>query len=510
MNKIVILGHRSSGYQKIEEVLYKKGMAHAIKSKINMLSPQEIVKILSKSHNIAYGSFVDEVKIFEFEEIQPIWNNLFADLMIGNINSKTWGWADPNILPFINYLKKIDNNILFVLAFQSPKYCFKDLTISNEIEFNNKLNEWYNYNKTILDFYLNNSERAILINCEKINLLANKITNGEGLVDFNGDIKKDLFFLGEKDLKIKNLSILDESIDLNDDFLLEKLIFSKLKVKQLYQDLQDLIGVSTLEKVNNEISEFDLWKKIEDQKIKIKEKDQEIKKIQEIIVEKEELLKIKIAENENYNDKFIDLKKNFWKVEGLSKWQEKKINELKLESLSKNEELKKLKEKNEEEKKLHNDNPILKNQNDNSKMEILGNLLNLQEELEKQYITTDSNNLEPQKNNIISASDRIKKQLPYRLGAVIIKDYKNPSKLVGLPISIAKIILEDNISKEYDDSLSGISNYDEREDIERVKNHLSYRIGSKILEQKKNFIDWIKLPIDLKKEINEFNKESKR
>ena len=514
MNKIVILGHNSSNYEEVEEVLYKKGMARAFKSAVNSLSPQEIVKVLAKSHKITFTDSSKEIKLVKTSEIQPIWSGLFADLMIANIDSKVWGWADPNILPFINYLKEIDHNVLFVLVYRCPKFLFESSSILDEKEFLNTLYDWYFYNKSLLDFYLNNRERAILINSENFKFVNKNLDEGNALIDYNGDINKSLFLIDGDTISIED----SKNFDAINDILLRNIIFKYEDILNLYENLQKQLGLSVststqLDKLK--INEFETWKSFEMQNNKLKKKEKEYINLSNKLDLSQKELEIRNNEKKNTENQLGELKKNFWKIDGLSKWQEKRIDELKDEKHKEHELVIKLKKEIEELKKnIKIETSISENKSSSNiggNMEMLKNLLNLQEELERQYINKNNEDFNlPQIHMLKGAGLRFKQQLPYKLGSMIIHNVKSPKRFLKLPFSIVKLFVEENIRKEIDQSLPDLSEYDDKHEIEKIKNHLSYRLGSKILERRKTFIEWIKLPIELKNQINDFNQESKR
>lgn len=513
MNKIVILGHKSSGFEKVEEVLYKKGMVKAVKSAVNSLSPQDIVNVLAKSHKTTISTFEKGASLIKTSDIQPIWGGLFADLMIANIDSKIWGWADPNILPFVNYLKDIDHNIFFVLVYRSPKFIFESAIISSDKDFSDLLNDWYLYNKYLLDFYINNKDRAILLNSESISHNFSEDNDKDQLIDYNGNINKSFFLIDNinNDL-IKN----DENsnkFDLVNEILLNKIIFDKSNIRGLYGSLQEQLGLYVSDEINKtKISDYDLWYAFKKQYDDLKAQKNQIIGLNNKFNISQNELKIKNEEKITIENQFSELKKSFWKVEGLSKWQEKRINELKNEKNKEHDlakkfqkEIEEIKNKTESKKELSLETAP---KNNNEKMEMLKNLLNLQEELEKTYISTNVSFDNVSASGLMGASTRFKKQLPYKLGSTIINDTKSPKKILKLPFSIFKLLIEEDVRKEIEHNLPDLATYDDKHEIEKVKNHLSYKLGSKILEKRKTLTEWIKLPIDLKKQIDEFKKDS--
>ncbi|NDJ26630.1 hypothetical protein DMB95_01475 [Campylobacter sp. MIT 12-8780] len=97
------------------------------------------------------------------------------------------------------------------------------------------------------------------------------------------------------------------------------------------------------------------------------------------------------------------------------------------------------------------------------------------------------------------AVQRIKDQLSYRLGSTLIKTAKNPIKCIILPYSLIKTINEyQRYKKQNSIPLPPLETYADYEEALKVKNHLSYKIGSLILNtHKKGIIGYISLPFAL-------------
>lgn len=104
------------------------------------------------------------------------------------------------------------------------------------------------------------------------------------------------------------------------------------------------------------------------------------------------------------------------------------------------------------------------------------------------------------------ARHRIERELPYRLGDIIIKNSSNPKNLAKLPLLIFK---EHKLfSQETKNmNLPPLETYKDAAEAERIKQHLTYKVGSVIAETIEIPKNIFKLPFKIAKEIYFFKKE---
>ncbi|MEM5432670.1 hypothetical protein [Cupriavidus oxalaticus] len=170
MNKIVIVGHPTSEYQDVEALLIKCGMAPALTSRREGLTPAEISSMLLKAHPCPDRTALESVRSLPQVEAGPIWHGMALDLMLGNIEQKLWGWADPHALQLLDYWKNLDPNIAFVLVYDSPESLLAQ-SIESENDFNSLeeiVAEWCAYNEALLHFFYRNAERSLLVQAQQV------------------------------------------------------------------------------------------------------------------------------------------------------------------------------------------------------------------------------------------------------------------------------------------------------------------------------------------------------
>lgn len=115
-----------------------------------------------------------------YAQVSPgkVWQALSVELMLANMETESWGWADPKNVYFLDYWRDFDPRFHFVLVYSSPEQVLARLLERGPVEpgaAEAALAEWRAYNEEMLRFYNANPGRSILVNAEVI---------GEGPVDF--------------------------------------------------------------------------------------------------------------------------------------------------------------------------------------------------------------------------------------------------------------------------------------------------------------------------------------
>lgn len=140
---------------------------------------------------------------------------------------------------------------------------------------------------------------------------------------------------------------------------------------------------------------------------------------------------------------------------------------------------------------------------------LISQLHQVQEELERYYLENQKlkaeQNKEPPKPVYYGAAERVKEDLPYRLGATMVNHSKSAKDLAVLPLALAKEYREFNKNKP-SDNLPDLAQYQDADEAEKVKKHLSYRLGKTLVDgvKSKKVLD---LPVKLGREIVGFNKK---
>ena len=143
---------------------------------------------------------------------------------------------------------------------------------------------------------------------------------------------------------------------------------------------------------------------------------------------------------------------------------------------------------------------------------LLRQLHQVQEELERYYLENKklkSNNHLPQSKKYYGAADLVKQELPYRLGATMIEKSRTLRGWLHMPFALNAEIKR---FKQYQEILANkkmtpIEQYSDAHEAEHVKQHLSYRLGIRMIANSKTLGGWISMPWVLLEEVKIFRKE---
>lgn len=143
----------------------------------------------------------------------------------------------------------------------------------------------------------------------------------------------------------------------------------------------------------------------------------------------------------------------------------------------------------------------------------------VQEELERYYIENqklkaggvvhqEKTAAKSKTKPLYGAADRIKRQLSYRLGAVMIEKSRSFGGWLSMPFALreeTKRFRQEQAARK-GKKLPPIASYRDAYEAERVKQHLSYRLGSTMLEHAKSFTGWFTMPAALYAQVKQFRK----
>ena len=166
----VTCGDQNSGFALAQKVLSRAGVADAEKSREHGLLPAELTRRICDAYK------VDPNESGQFAQLAPgqIWQALTVDMALANLEQPVWGWSDPNSIHLLEFWRDFDPAFQFVLVYASPEYA-----LAQQLEkhvgadpddgwMEAALAGWSAYNDALLRFYLQNRDRALLVNAETI------------------------------------------------------------------------------------------------------------------------------------------------------------------------------------------------------------------------------------------------------------------------------------------------------------------------------------------------------
>jgi hypothetical protein len=172
MSTIAIVGHPASGYEEVLALLQQSGMTAARPSRRDALLPQDINATLMTAHKAPPVSAVLDEEGFTPIETGPVWHGMALDLMLGNLDESLWGWADPQAIYALDYWKELDPQLTFVLVYDEPHRVLTDASgrqgaPPSPQDLNRLLDNWTAYNGALLRFHLRNPSRSVLVHAQQ-------------------------------------------------------------------------------------------------------------------------------------------------------------------------------------------------------------------------------------------------------------------------------------------------------------------------------------------------------
>jgi hypothetical protein len=500
MNKLILLGHPSSGIKHVESLLLSSGMQTALPSKRDGLMPADMVQTLCQAHqcaDIEEASTEDELATVQ---AGPIWNGLALDLILDNLSQPIWGWADSRNIYWLDYWASLDPHATFVMVYDHPRSALqakfteiKDQQIN--LESNRLLENWQAYNGAMLRFYSRHSSRCLLINakCAREQLKIYLTQLGTQLHGKPPKLDSDDFPLIEANDQVNsklatNLALAISEVPVTsadaitawfngytdlDQHLLDEFLQDFPAALQVFEELEAASTVPRLHKLLVKVQPGEAWLDL-------------------------------IKQRQATADLVINLYGKF--QNNLSELQavHEKIKNLEIEL----DESKKIITKTQnqspalagpKEKELEEENELL-----------LFQLHQVQEELERYYLENQSLKKNPLKPNvkIYGAAERIQQQLSYRLGSTMIANSRSISGWFKMPFSLLEQVhaYRSGVRGKHDKKLPPIHAYADAYEAERYKQHLSYQLGQKLVRHGTTPWGWVILPFALLGTVKSFRK----
>ena len=525
MSKILIVGHPQSGYQDVERLLLACGMGLAKSSRREGFAPQQISAMVCKAHCAPpLSTLTSEAEIQQIGTA-AVWHGLALDLMLGNLEQRFWGWSDPNAIYMLEYWKQLDPTIKFVFVYGDPQSALVGTGTDNMPDdpqaLKQRLLNWRAFNSAMVYFYNRNSNRSVLVHAQQAQMsvmayLQQLRTQLDAPVE---DPPAHLLGFGERsgaekdsessligDLLVHECEAVAQVSDgrgLASDFaggensnvlrayLLEQLVDMHPEVRQLQGELQ---SVATLPlRVLGGASDIPhlAWSAMRDLDRRFSVRQAELLETKKALANSQHCISERESENASLRGSSAQLKKELEHAK-------ERISALSAEI-----------------EELHAATAIEANEARREHNVLLSQLHELQEDFERQFLesrASEESLVSPEPAAPYGAADRVKRQLSYRLGALMIQRSRSVRGWIGMPWAL--LAESRSFKKERAERPPGemypLHSYRDVHKAIRVKQHLSYRLGSTLLKNIKSPLRWMILPIALAREVREFKMQRKR
>lgn len=602
MKKIIITGHPQSGLEQIESLLLSAGMAAALPSQDKQLTAQEITAILCKAHGVAPLAQIQGDQTLAQIEVATVWQGMVLDLMLANLQHPLWGWADPHSIQLLEYWKAQDPQVVFVLVYDAPHTALTRLSLEDAAApaevLQQRLQTWVAYNSALLQFYLRNPQRCVLVHASEAEPSAQRYVQ---LINSRIDAPLQLSTpdqepqllhptdsaANEKSAVTAAPAAPEHSIVLTQPvqnftnsqqayMLLAQLLETYPQAQTLYEELQ---AAATLPRNNPQMlgwngdaqSRFAAWQEFVQlhqlsraSHAELLKKQEQFTQVQQALeadfskikallateqsrknelqvllqqssqkhqesTEENELLLTQLHQvQEELERHYLDgqkLKQSLEAAQAQAKQlptvqaELKKTQETLKITQGKANELPKVQEKLKEAQaalqaakaqKAAAPSQELKEENEL----LLLQLHQVQEELERYYLENkklkfgSAHKPKAEARDYYGAADRVKRQLSYRLGSVMIEKSRTLGGWLSMPFALqaeAKRFHQEKAARKRG-KLPPIAHYRDAHEAERVKQHLSYRLGSTLVQRSGSLGGWLSMPCALRAQVKEFQK----
>ncbi|HHE3569722.1 TPA: protein HyaE [Pasteurella multocida] len=532
MKKVIIIGHKQSNYQNVEKAFQYYGMNPPHPSKREKMSPIEIGDVLNKvlpdlnkaPENLSLlpnkkikGSSIKNKSRKKSRnstvKTTSLWDNLYLDLVLANIDQEFWGWSDPNSLQLLDYWANIDQDIHFVFVYDKPENLFQHNFIEESIELDSekikeKLEEWEKYNEKLLMFFNKYKERSVLINSRQIRKsIQNSIPKIYKELSASEVTLEKILHEDRLDIPSENLN---ENLDPLSDLIISNVLKKHYSTVELYEKLQRESSLPYLDtnKVNDISLAINAWQEMikrnkeyqiltaehkNTETFLLEEKNKLVEKTKEIVREKEKNIKDKKDLEIQIEALQLKLEKYFIESNALKEDNKKLSIEIDDLNIKKEENIKSLKKEIEtlkaEIEKNHIENKNLKETNKSSLIEI--EKLNREKEDENKQKEKTITLLK--KEDSIKSNELDRKNEEIKNYKIIIEDNIKEKKSLenqveALQFELEKYFIENKKIKEKP-PLWGASKV--------IRSTLEYQLGRTMIEKSRSIIGFIMLPISL-------------
>jgi myosin heavy subunit len=178
MKALITTGHSTSGITSIWPLIRAYGVAPAAPAQSETNAPDVFHQKLYVARKVAEADAAGQI------EPGRMWRNQAENLLIHNVDSPLWGWADTRSSRLLDFWAEVDQSTHFILLYVAPEVAYAMATgphLDATDASVDVLASWRQKNSELLNFYSRNRDRCLLINT--YSLLARPDQLGELLND---------------------------------------------------------------------------------------------------------------------------------------------------------------------------------------------------------------------------------------------------------------------------------------------------------------------------------------
>lgn len=571
-NHILVVAHPSAQAQQVFDLLKTAGVQEALPSRREQLSAQALTETLLKAHGLQWSNGQVPTSI-ESVEASPMWQSLVLDLVLGNMEQPLWAWLDPQAVHLLDFWQQQSEHTVFMLVYDDLhniyQQCLQSGADASPESINAKVQSWVAYNEALLQFHLRNPERSFLVHAKQVaqsaqsyvqqinqrvaaplQLAVGHSTASEQPVD---TAEQPTSQLASTELQTQPSTTAQPSTEGLANWLIEQLVNTQSDALQLYEALQAAANLPLAQPVvsapaADAAALQQAWASFAAAQLQYRSNCQQVQNLQhqlqaqaqtmaEAAQQKQGALQaqLKAAEEENallleqlhkvqeeLEKLYLQGKEDKKNLENLNAQTKKLQEQLSVEQQAAKKykdqlaaEQAKIKALQEQLAKAPSNQKTdasvteLKEENDL----LLKQLHIVQEELERYFLENQkykkNSPKKPEQKTYYGAAERVKQQLSYRLGSTMIANSRSFSGWLSMPFALNAEVkkFRKEQEKKANQKLPPVSAYSDAYEAERVKQHLSYRLGACMIKNSKSMGGWLAMPWALLDEVKSFRKE---
>jgi hypothetical protein len=527
-NRILItVGHSASGMADVQSLLQQLGMATPLAGKQHGMAAADISTYLLKRA----GQKADFLQPVVQIKPTPLWQSLALDLLLANDQQNFWGWADTQAIHMLDYWHEADPTFHFVLVYDHPTHAlvraFAQQSL-DEAALAQFQQSWQHYHAALLHFYTRHPSRCLLVQatevltqpqslldalCTRLNLALHANTALQ--LPTQPDAQQ--LYLAQAVLQqVQWPAADDEELQATADVPQPDLPpILPLASWNVSVDLHQQLGYvqQTLEETQHTLVERET--RIQAQEAEKSQREQALKESNE----ENELLLAQLHQVQEELERF------YLEKQALQQTQEKLEQQGQAWQKQLAQTQQTLAERDEKITALQNQpaNTAQLQELEEENHLLLAQLHQVQEELERYYLenqalkqqgqpTGKKEPSSPSKTYPVAhygAADRVKQQLTYRLGNTLVQQSRSFKGILTLPGALQQQVrqFKQDQQARAGQKLPPIERYADAHEAERVRQHLSYRLGKTLIENYRSPIGWVKMPFAMRKEVKEFRQQ---
>ena len=554
MDKILIVGHPQSGYAEVEQLLQRCGMAPAKPSRREGLLPADVHHALlqhgtcrRKRRACSSGAGISQAAP------APVWHGVALDLLLGNVDQPLWGWADPNAIELLDFWCRADPSVHFVLVYDRPQTALTRVEAGARArmtpeQFSESLEQWRTYNAALLAFHRRNRTRTSLVHGRQVRTSIQQCLN-QLRPRLQSPCNKRLQLPPELQTAARVPAgpvaadtpwIHGDAQSVVAEMLSEALLTDHLDCIELYNRLQRSANLPSTDEPLVDLSVVHAWKEICVQQLRIEQQAAEIADLGDLLARANGEAHEAKAEARTLAAELAASTLKLGKAQSDKQAAEANANRLRAEV----EALKRrvdaapnpegsaatklqaaqaeLERSQAHERELQQtisrlsadaeaarikERSLLGESNARAKENalLLQQLHTVQEELERHQLSASRERAETR----FGACDRIKQELAYKIGASLIRNSRSARGWLRMPWDLCRVLVQHHRTRSGAPFIP-IEAYSDHHEAERVRKHLSYRLGTAVTRNARSPIGWLRMPWAMYAAIRDFHAESNR